>query len=263
MDGGGAPAGWPAGTRAAAHVVVERCPLGDDLVVAGAAGHHLTRVRRLRPGEAVTAADGAGAWRLYEVAGGRSDELSLRAVGEPRREPALAPRLVVAFGLSKGSKPDVVVRGLTELGVDRILPLTTRRSVPRWGPGKAASAVSRLRRIAREAAEQSRRARLPEVGGPVGLDALAGRSGLVVAARDDPPARGGLPVPDDDPGPAGAPEWTLVVGPEGGLDAAELEVLDRAGSVERLQVGAFVLRAETAAVAAAAVLSSRRRIGLR
>lgn len=249
------PTGWAAASGAAAHVVVDGA-LDARIDVVGAAGHHLSRVRRLRVGEAVTAADGRGGWRLYEVAAARGSEVSLDARGEPCREPRLAPGLTVAFGLSKAAKPDVVVRGLTELGVDRIVPLVTRRSVPRWDGRRTASALDRLGRIAREAAEQSRRSRLPEIGDAVGLTSLAGREGLVVATRADPS--------DGDPGTVSVPPgsgWTLVVGPEGGLDPDEIRALDRGGGVERLTVGPFVLRAETAALAAAAALTARRTAG--
>jgi 16S rRNA (uracil1498-N3)-methyltransferase len=204
-------------------------------------------VRRLREDESVTVADGAGTWRPYTVVHARRGAVDLRARSEPVVEPQLEPRLAVAFAVTKGAKPDLVVQKLTELGVDRIAPLEARRSVPRWRSDRAGAAVARLQRVAVEAAAQSRRARVPEVETPVPVAALAGRPGLVVA---DPAGDGvdRISLP-----PNG--EWTLVVGPEGGLEPGELDELRAAA---RLGVGPHVLRAETAAIAGAAVLTTRR-----
>jgi 16S rRNA (uracil1498-N3)-methyltransferase len=221
--------------------------LDDDITVAGAPGHHLSRVRRLREGEVVTVADGDGTWRPYTIVDVRPGAVDLRARGEPAIEPQLEPRLAVAFALTKGTKPDLAVQKLTELGVDRITPLQSRRSVPRWGGERAGTAVSRLRRVAIEAAAQSRRSRLPEVEAAQPPSALHGHPGLVVAdAAGEDLAH--IPAP-----PNG--EWVVVVGPEGGFDPEELEALD---APVRLRLGSHVLRAETAAIAAAAVLTTRR-----
>lgn len=228
--------------------------LDDDLTIDAEAGHHLSRVRRLRGGEAVTAADGDGRWRPYIVVGVRPGAVDLHAQGAPVVEPQLDPRLVVAFALTKGTKPDLAVQKLTELGVDGFTLLSTRRSVPRWGETREVAAVARLRRIAREAAAQCRRARLPEIDGVRPVTELSGRPGLVVADPEgEEPSR--LPAP-----PGG--EWVLVVGPEGGFEPDEAAALSSAApggeAPVRLRLGCHVLRAETAAIAGAAVLATRR-----
>lgn len=240
--------GGPATSGAAAHVIVDA--LVDEVRVDGTDGHHLARVRRLRVGERVTAADGEGQWREYVVAAVEDRGLDLHASGTVATEARRQPDLSVAFAITKGTKPDVVVRQLTEVGVDRILPVVAARSVVRPGSGRTEAFTLRMHRVAREAAMQSRRAWLPEVLAPVPLADLAGRRGLVVAEA------GGLPAEGlGDPGPEG---WTLLVGPEGGFDPGELGPL---GPLPRLGLGPFVLRAETAAVAGAALLAARRGIG--
>ncbi len=238
--------GWAASSLAAAHVLVDGS-LDEHLTVTGDDGHHLDRVRRLRVGELVTAADGAGRWREYRVAEATRGSLTLDAVGGMQIEPTLTPSLAVAFSLTKGEKPETVVARLTELGVDRIIPVAAARSVVRWDESKAEAASARFERVAREAAMQSRRARLPIVDPTVPIASLMGRPGLVVATRD---GQWASELPD--PGPEG---WLLVVGPEGGLDESELEAL---GGAPQVGVGPHVLRAETAAVAAAAALTTRR-----
>jgi 16S rRNA (uracil1498-N3)-methyltransferase len=237
---------------ATAHTFVPA--LDDDVTLADEAGHHLSRVRRVRAGEALTVSDGNGRWRPYAVEGVRPGAVDLHALGAPVLEPQLEPRLVVAFGLTKGTKPDLAVQKLTELGVDGVTLLSTRRSVPRWSGSRADAAVARLRRIAREAAAQCRRARVPEIEGVLPLAELRGHTGLVVA---DPTGEEVARVP----APPGG-EWVLVVGPEGGLDPDEAAALtspaEHREGPARLRLGPHVLRAETAAIAGAAVLATRR-----
>jgi 16S rRNA (uracil1498-N3)-methyltransferase len=236
----------PALVPATAHTYADR--LDDRIDVGGDAGHHLHRVRRIRPGEQVTVADGAGRWRLYRVATAAEGVVSLDAESGVEHEVVWEPSVEVACALAKGDRPEVVVQKLTELGADRILFFHAERSVVRWEGHRAASAIARFSRVAREAGAQSRRARLPVVDGPVPCHELAAHPGLVVAER------GGLPV-GEVPVPAGG-AWLVVVGPEGGFTAAELEAF---GAAPRLGVGPHVLRAETAAIAAASALAGRRR----
>jgi 16S rRNA (uracil1498-N3)-methyltransferase len=235
----------PASVGAAAHVFVER--LDDILVIQGDAGHHLQRARRIRSGETVTGADGYGRWRRYDVSGSERGAVHLEARSGIEHEPTLTPRLTVAFALTKGERPELVTQKLTELGVDRIMVIAAARSVVRWDDDKAAAAIDRLRKIAREAASQARRARLPLVEGPLTPADLGARDGLLVAAW------GGSTV-DQVPMP-GAGEWVVLVGPEGGVTAEELAAVAPA---PELGIGPFVLRAETAAIAAAAALAGRR-----
>ena len=234
--------GWPAAAGASAHVFVPE--LRDHLILDGDDAHHLSRVLRLRPGEAVTAADGCGRWRSYVLVSGTE----LESTGPQQVEPRLHPPLAVAFALTKGDKPELAVQKLTELGVDRILPVLSDRSIARPEPARAGAQVGRWRRVARAAAGQCRRATVPEVAEIAPLAGLAGHPNLVVTewGGAHPTALG-----------TGAGEEILaVVGPEGGLTDAEVAFLDPR---VRLGLGPHVLRAETAAVAAAAVLSLLRR----
>ena len=210
---------------------------------------HLLDVLRLRPGEPVVAADGAGRWVPCHVAPGArgrgsrgADPSGLLvpdgpAVDEPRRR----PEVTVAFAPTKGDRPEWVTQKLTELGVDRIVPLRTSRSVVRWDGERGAKAVGRLRRVAREAAAQCRRPRLPEVSEVCGLDDLARRAGA------------GFSLADAGGGPPGLDRPVLAVGPEGGWDPDE-----RAAFGPGVGLGDTVLRAETAAVVAGAVLCGLR-----
>src|SRR3954462_7306290 len=232
---------------AMAHVFAER--LDDRITVDGDDGHHLQRARRVRVREHVTVADGYGRWRAYAVARSAGGAVDLEAVTLVAHEPPLTPGLTVACALTKGQKPELAVQKLTELGVDRIMLVEAARSVVHWDDAKVAAAFTRLERVAREAAMQSRRARIPVVDGPVATAELQRFSGLVVAAVDGV-AASEISVPPDG-------EWVVAVGPEGGFDADELRGF---GAVPRLTVGRFVRRADTAAIAVAAALAGRRGI---
>jgi 16S rRNA (uracil1498-N3)-methyltransferase len=197
--------------------------------------HHLERVLRLRAGEEVTVADDRGGWRRCEfVAGGE-----LRPVGEVEHRPAPDPPITVAFALTKGDKPELVVQKLTELGVDRIVPFTAGHSVTRWDGERAAKHMARLRKVAREAAMQSRRPRLPIVEDLATFAGVAGRDGAALADAGGEPPTLVRPV--------------VLVGPEGGWTDEE-----RAAGLHVVGLGATVLRAETAAIVAGAFL-----VGLR
>jgi 16S rRNA (uracil1498-N3)-methyltransferase len=244
------PAGGPAFAGAVAHTYTER--LDDAIRIDGDDGHHLQRVRRLQPGERVTAADGYGRWRSYVIAAAREGVLDLRATSELEHESPLEPGLVVAPSLTKGDRPELVVQKLTELGVDRIVLVEAERSVVHWDERRAASSLTRLARVAREAGAQSRRARLPVVDGPVAPVDLVDHPGLVVA---DPVGvtADALLLPAGGSGSRG--EWLVAVGPEGGFTEREQQQF---AAAPRLAVGPFVLRAETAAIGAAAALAGRR-----
>jgi 16S rRNA (uracil1498-N3)-methyltransferase len=195
--------------------------------------HHLRRVLRVRDGDEVTVADGGGAWCRARF--GRE----LTVLSAPVDEPAPSPEIAVAFAVVKGDRPELIVQKLTELGVDRIIPFAAARSVVRWDDDRAERNIARLRKVAREAAMQCRRARLPIVEPMGSFVEVIARPGAAMA--DIGGARPTLDRP------------LLVVGPEGGWTEEE-----RAAAAVRVSLSAHVLRTETAAMTAAALLTSLR-----
>jgi len=201
--------------------------------------HHLAKVLRLRGGEAVVAGDGRGAWCLCRFRSAADESLALEPDGDMQLEAPEASPVTVAFAPAKGDRPEWVVQKLTELGVDRIVVLAADRSVVRWEGARAEKAVSRLGRVAVEAAAQSRRVWLPEILGPHSVREAAGAfRGLALAERG---------------GAAPGALTGLAVGPEGGWSQDE-----RSLGLETVSLGEHVLRAETAAVAAAVTLCAGR-----
>lgn len=203
--------------------------------------HHLTAVLRLRDGEIVVAGDGAGHWATCRTRIGPRLGATLERVGPVETTEAPAPAVTVAFAPVKGDRPEWVVQKLTELGVDRIVPILTARSVVRWEGERATKAVERLRRVAREGAAQSRRAWLPEVAAVSSLGSLAALTGVRPTLAHPGGSSPALARP------------AVAIGPEGGWDQAELEA-----GYETLGLGSTILRAETAAVAAGTLLCALR-----
>lgn len=219
----------------AAHVVV------DDLGAPQLSGddeHHLARVLRLRDGERVSATDGLGAWRWCRWSSG-----GLEPDGDIGATQRSAPEVGVAFAIVKGDRLDWIVQKLTEIGVDRLIPLAAERCIVRWDADKAAAQTDRMRRIVREAVMQSRRVWVPEVGSLTPAASLLAAPGVLRADLD------GVPLDTLDPS---APT-VVAVGPEGGWSPTE-----RSTGGPTVTLGNTVLRAETAAIAAGVLLVDRR-----
>ena len=211
------PTAFAASAGAAAHVFVDE--LDDAVFVTGEDGHHLQRVRRLRTGERVDR--GRRQRRVADATssrGPRKARSRSTADGDVHREPVLAPALAVAFALSKGPKPETVVSGLTELGVDLILPFRSRA---------VGGALGGRPRPDRHRAAASRRARGGDAVPPraAARDRRAGRRRR--RSRCTPAWSSATPpaVPSPRSRAPAEGEWLAVVGPEGGLDAAEREQL--------------------------------------
>jgi 16S rRNA (uracil1498-N3)-methyltransferase len=195
--------------------------------------HHLARVLRLRAGDAITVSDGDGRWRRCRFGA------SLEPDGATHEDPRPAPELSVAFAVVKGERTEWAVQKLVELGIDGIVPFVSERSVVRWDPAKSEHQRVRLTKVARQAAMQSRRSRLPTIE-PL-------RSFAEVVARD------GVALADADGSPPSLTWPNIVVGPEGGWSDAE-----RGTDIRRIRLAETVLRSETAAVAAGALLVALR-----
>jgi 16S rRNA (uracil1498-N3)-methyltransferase len=239
------PGGDPSGAlrRAAAPAQVF---VGDVTapVLDGEETHHLTRVLRLADGDPVVVADGAGRWGLSRLRFGPKAHPELVADGPVVEEAPPGVTITVGFAPVKGERSEWIVQKLTEVGVDRIVPLVTERSVVRWEGEREARWVGRLQRVSRQAAAQSRRLWLPEVAGMSTLRTLgaevAATGGELALAR-----LGGSP-----PSPASR---AVAVGPEGGWSPDEL-AMDLPG----LGLGPSVLRSETAAVVVGALIAALR-----
>ncbi len=231
---------------------------GEQFRLDGDEGHHAATVRRTRVGERVDVADGAGRLARCTMLAAdptprRGAALTLR-IEAIEEEPPPAVRLVLVQALAKGGRDELAVETATELGVDELVPWRAARSVADWSPRAAQRWVATVR----AAAKQSRRARVPAVTEALDTTRLLDRVGAVTGAGGAayvldgaaPLALAALP------GPEGAGEVMIVVGPEGGISPEELDRLVGAGA-RAARLGPHTLRASSAGPAALAVLQTR------
>jgi 16S rRNA (uracil1498-N3)-methyltransferase len=224
----------------------------SPVVVDGVEGRHAATVRRMRRGEEVVLTDGCGEAAAGVVTEVGRDRLAV-AVSRRWRVPADQPRLVVVQALPKGDRGERAVELMTEVGVDEVVPWAADRSVAVWRGDRETKALRRWRATAREAAKQSRRWWHPVVADLADTAAVAERLGRATVAvvlhesATEPLAAVAVPATG---------EVVLVVGPEGGLTEAELDVLTGAGA-RPARLGPTVLRTSTAGVVAAGIVLSR------
>jgi len=216
--------------------------------ITGPDAHHLTRVLRVEAGQQFEITDSARAW-LVEVETARKDLVRFRVIEEIDAGPEL-PETTLYLALIKFERFEWAAEKATELGVTRIVPVESSRSERGLFEG-ARKRVERWQRIAREASEQSRRLRAPEVAAPMRLaEALQDTSAHRCWLDEQPVAKPLMSVFS----PAAGDACALLIGPEGGWTDAERAEFSRAGWVGA-SLGPNILRAETAACAALAVVA--------
>jgi 16S rRNA (uracil1498-N3)-methyltransferase len=222
---------------------------GAPLTLRGSAAGHLTRVLRLRPKAALTLFNGRGGEYAASIERVRGSEVTV-AVGEHNSIERESPfPLTLAQGVSRGERMDLVVQKATELGVARLVPVLTERSVVRLDEEQSDRKSSHWRAIAIAACEQCGRNRLPEVALPAQLREFL-RQAAVNSVRLllSPSATQRI---EDVPRPAGGA--TVLIGPEGGLSEEEQGDALAAGFTA-VNLGPRVLRTETAAIASLTLL---------
>lgn len=218
--------------------------------LSGDEAHHAAAVARLREGESIQISDGRGA-RADGVAQSVLKSTVTVAVGNVRIDPEPKLRLTLVQALAKGDRDELAVQACTELGVSRIVPWQAERSISRWDGDKRAKGVARWSAIAREAAKQAVRSRIPEVSEPVTTKSLIQACpGSVVLVLDP---RAELGIGDWARANTGELDIALVVGPEGGISDAEIDGLAAAGAIP-VRVGDDIMRTSTAGPAAIAAL---------
>ena len=229
--------------------VCEPLTAGRRHTIEGDAANHIARVLRLRQGDPLTVFDGRGgeyAARVEEFRKG-AVIVSVAEYSPVARESSLP--ITLAQGVSRGERMDWVVQKATELGVTRIIPVLTERSVVKLDAKQAERKRLHWQAIAVAACEQSGRDRIPGVDAPLTMAEFPGKADSG-ATRVLLSPTGSLRVADLPRAEAGI---VVLIGPEGGLTDAEQRAALAAGFVA-VRLGPRVLRTETAALAALTLL---------
>ena len=234
-----------------------------------AEANHL-KVVRPKPGERIELFDGRGRWRVYEVEGrGGDGRWNVRAAQPLNRSTSRLPDLTLFACITKGARWDWTIEKTTELGVTRIVPVISERTIVRLESGERESKRERWLRIAEEAARQSDAKFIPEITAPVDFAdslALVRETRCFVGALTDPPPPplldailqppiSHLRPPTSDLRPPTS--FAAFIGPEGDFTPAELAALLEIA--EPVSLGPTILRAETAAIHAVSVLAAAAR----
>lgn len=222
---------------------------GAQVNLPAAQSQHLTLVLRLAAGAPVTLFNGDGHDYPGHLLDAHRTRTAVTCKVVSDEEPAPALRIHLGLGISKGERMDFALQKAVELGVNRVTPLFTGRSMVRLDAERLAKRVAHWEGVVIAACEQSGRRRLPRLGQAARLEdwlAQGHPGGILLDHRSLRPLPG-LPAPDGD--------ITLLVGPEGGLGEAE-RAAARAAGFTGVCLGPRILRTETAPLAAIAAIQA-------
>jgi 16S rRNA (uracil1498-N3)-methyltransferase len=219
--------------------------VGSSVLVAGAEGRHAATVKRIRAGESVIIADGAGRGIRGPVIDVQRSSIIVE-VAETMINPEPPITITVAQALAKGDRSDIALEMVTELGATKIIPWQAARSIVRWSGDRAAKSHAKWVSTVREATKQSRRLRIPQVDRPAGTKQLTRAiddHDLTLVLHEEATAR------LQDVALPATGSIMIIVGPEGGIAADELDAFTAAGGLPVI-ISDGVLRTSTAAAVA-------------
>ena len=225
---------------------------GARIEAGGTAATHMARVLRLVAGNPVTVFNGDGSDYAARIVAIRNLQVDIEVLEQRQARPESPLALALVQGIARAERMDLIVQKATELGVTSIQPVVTARSVVRLDAKTTERKLAHWRGIVIAACEQCGRARLPAIAEPLPLPEWLARPAppsvrrlqLAVDARESLASTA-----------AGASAIELLIGPEGGLEEGERSSAGSAG-FRGCAIGPRVLRTETAALAALAVLQS-------
>ena len=224
-----------------------------SVTIVGSTARQIVKVLRLREGDSIQLFDGTGAEYAASITSTSKDTITAQITNT--RKCFLDPtiQLTLAISLPKSDKMDLIVQKTTELGISEIVVVNSERTISRPDGVKFADRLDRWRRIAAEAAEQCGRSKVPQIEGGIEFVDLAkcvGQYSLALIAWEEEQTQS---LKQTLRARADAQSILLIIGPEGGFPEREVEMVKSAGAVS-VSLGRRVLRSETAAIAACAVI---------
>lgn len=244
---------------------------GDVVTLNGEDAHHLLRVMRARPGDQIIVSDGREREALVEITTIAKDQAEASVVQWLSQDQEASVAVTIAQSLPKGDKLETVIQKGTELGAAAFIPFVSSRTVVQYDARKEAKRLDRWRKIAKEAAEQAHRSKVPEVEDVASwqhIVEIATQYDLALLCYEKTEATQGLRTlltqaranwlqadsrcqASGQEAQASRPSILLIAGPEGGFTEQEAEQAAGAG-IQLAGLGKRILRTETAAMAAIA-----------
>ncbi|MDT8862900.1 16S rRNA (uracil(1498)-N(3))-methyltransferase [Alkalihalobacillus sp. MEB130] len=224
---------------------------GDDV-------KHISKVMRMDVNDEIVCTDNDSRTVKCRLVSLTDQEIVAEIIDELQPNTELPVKVTIAQGLPKGDKLDLIVQKGTELGASAFLPFSAKRSIVKWDHKKASKKIERLEKIAKEAAEQSYRERIPEVYDVRSFSTLqqelSAYDTVILAyeesAKEGEQAQFAKVLSTVSPGQS----ILIIIGPEGGMTEDEVDQL-RANGVNICGFGPRILRTETASLYALAAIS--------
>ena len=217
--------------------------------------HHLKDVLRLKKGDKVIVFDGKGREFIGSLKTVSRDEVCVVIEKQLDISRESRFRIILAQGLARAEKMDIIIQKATELGVSEIIPFTASRVVSRLNSEQAAKKIQRWQRIAIEAAKQCRRDVIPQIEEMAALAEVLSKYShsmekYIKIIPWEGENRNNL---KDILKPEGFSGCIVLIGPEGGFEEREAALAEKAGFLP-VMLGPRILRTETAAISIAAII---------
>jgi 16S rRNA (uracil1498-N3)-methyltransferase len=226
---------------------------GETFVITGDDSHHIQKVLRLKTGEEIEVVTTDGLTFFGKIT--TMDKLQVQGEIIAQQDKSTEPpiNVVLIQGLPKGEKMELIIQKATELGVREIWPVNTTRSIVKLEPKKAEQRVARWQKIAQEAAKQSKRSLVPRIKSVLNLKEsfkdIEANSAIIIPWEEEK-AQGikGFLDRNKETIIGQNKNIYILIGPEGGLAAEEVEKAREAGGIS-VTLGPRILRTETAGLA--------------
>lgn len=223
----------------------------ETMTIEGTDARHISKVLRMQPGDEFQIVSDDGVSALAKIVAITSDTVTVAPFEKLSESHEPRVKITLAQGLAKGEKMDFIIQKAVELGVATVAPVAMEHSVVRLEGDKATKKVERWQKIAESAAKQSKRDIIPTVQPVASMQAMLAANNcatkiIAYECEDRLGLKSALEKAVQD---NGLTELLLIIGPEGGISEAELEMARKAGAVP-VSLGHRILRAETAALVA-------------
>ena len=217
---------------------------GSKACITGEEAHHISRVLRMKKGDAVTLCDGEGTFYESVLTDFSQDGVTAEIKNSRIAETEPKVKITLYQAIPKSPKLEMIVQKLTELGVTRIVPMNTARIVAKLDKENK---IERLRKIVIEAAKQSKRGIIPKVESPVDFGKAAADAAKAELSL--------IPYEEEtqnslrsEVSESTAKTLSIMIGPEGGFEKSEIELAKSLGIIP-VTLGKRILRTETAGIA--------------